>query len=139
MFLAMIKKEEEIFGLLFLGDGATIPRCPLLNILASAKKIPVDVLEIVNCQGHLADGNKKDAAFICNRFLNHMTETDLGKKLADIVMFDRDSNVPLVGNFLKVHYAPIRHSRRVINCVHYCKLTICQAKKYKARKKNLDE
>ena len=36
--LAMIKKEAAIFGLLFLGDGATILRCPLLNILFSAKK-----------------------------------------------------------------------------------------------------
>ena len=34
----MIKKEAEIFGLLFLGDGATISRCPLFNILASAKE-----------------------------------------------------------------------------------------------------
>ena len=42
--LAMIKKEVEIFGLLFLGDGATISRCPLLNILISAKNIPVTVL-----------------------------------------------------------------------------------------------
>ena len=55
----MIKKEAEISGLLFLGDGATVLRCPLLNILASGKKIPVSVLEIVDCQGHLADGNKK--------------------------------------------------------------------------------
>ena len=57
--LAMIKKEADIFGLLFLGDGSTILRCPLLNILASAKNIPVAVLEIIDCQGHLADGNKK--------------------------------------------------------------------------------
>ena len=42
--LAMIKKEADIFGLLFLGDGATISRCPLLNILDSAKNIPVAVL-----------------------------------------------------------------------------------------------
>ena len=35
--LAMIKKEAEIFGLLFLEDGATILRCQLLNILASGK------------------------------------------------------------------------------------------------------
>ena len=62
----MIKKEAEIFGLLFLGDGATISRYTLLNILASAKNIPVAVLEIVECQGHLAQGNKKDASFICN-------------------------------------------------------------------------
>ena len=56
---AMIKKEAEIFGLLFLGDGATISRCTLLNILASEKNIPVAVLGIVYCRGHLADGNKK--------------------------------------------------------------------------------
>ena len=42
--LVMIKKEAEISGLLLLGDGATILRCPLLNILASAKNIPVTVL-----------------------------------------------------------------------------------------------
>ena len=40
----MIKKEAEISGLLFLVDGATISRFPLLNIMASAKNIPVVVL-----------------------------------------------------------------------------------------------
>ena len=64
----MIRKEAEIFGLLFLGDGATISRCPLLNILFSEKNIPFSVMEIIDSQGHLADGNKKDATFICNIF-----------------------------------------------------------------------
>ena len=41
--LAMIKKEAEIFGLLFLGDGAIISICPLLNILYSGKNILVTV------------------------------------------------------------------------------------------------
>ena len=58
MSLEKIKKEAEIFGFLFLGDGATISIFPLLNIRASAKKIWVAVLEIVDCQGHLAVGNK---------------------------------------------------------------------------------
>ena len=57
----MIQKEADIFGLLFLGYGATISRCHLLNILASAKNIPVAVLENFDCQGHLDRGNKKDA------------------------------------------------------------------------------
>ena len=70
--LAMIKKEAKIFGLLFLVDGATISRCPLLNILAFVKNIPFSVLWIVDCQGNLADGNKKDGTFIYNRFLNHV-------------------------------------------------------------------
>ena len=55
--LAMIKKEAEIFGLLFLGDGATISRFPLLNIVASTKNIPVAILEIIDCRGHLNEGN----------------------------------------------------------------------------------
>ena len=35
--LSLIKKESDIFGLLFLGDGAIISRIPLLNILVSGK------------------------------------------------------------------------------------------------------
>ena len=81
----MIEKEAGIFGLLFLGDGATISRCPLLNILDSAKNIPVAVLEIIDCQGHLADGNKKDGTSICNRFLNQMKEIDPAKKISNII------------------------------------------------------
>ena len=65
--------------MLFLGDGSTISRRPLLNIIAYAKNIPVSVLENFDCQGHLADGNKKDTTFICNHFLNHMRDIDPGK------------------------------------------------------------
>ena len=61
-----------IFGLLFLGDGAIISIFPLLNILVSGENIPFVVLEIVDCQGDLADDNKKDGIFICNQFLKHM-------------------------------------------------------------------
>ena len=72
----MIKNEAEIFGFLFLGDGARISRCQLLNILDSTKNIPISALEIVYFQGHLADGNKKDGKFINNQFLNSMREID---------------------------------------------------------------
>ena len=48
-----------MFGLLFLGDGATIYSIPLLNILVSGKNIPLAVLELVDLQGHSADGGKR--------------------------------------------------------------------------------
>ena len=35
--LSLIKKESDIFGLLFVGDCATISRIPLLNIFVSGK------------------------------------------------------------------------------------------------------
>ena len=59
MNLSLIEKESDICGLLFLGDGATISIIPLLNILVSGENIPVAVLELVDCQGHLADGGEK--------------------------------------------------------------------------------
>ena len=82
MNLEMIKKEAKIFELLFLGDGATISRCPLLDILDYSKNIPVSVLEIVDCQVHLADENKKDITFLYNQFLKHMKEFDPAKTLS---------------------------------------------------------
>ena len=115
--LAMIKKEADIFGLLFLGDGATISRCPLLNILASAKSITVAVLEIVYFQGHLSQGNKKYASFICNQFLKHLKAIDPRKKLTDVIMFDGSSNVQLGGKLLKVHYPKLTVMRGVEHTV----------------------
>ena len=90
--------------MLFLGYGATISRCPLLNILASEENIPVAVLEIFDCQGHLTDGNRKDITFVCYQFLKHMKEIDPSKTLSDIVMFDEASNIQLAWGILKVRY-----------------------------------
>ena len=56
MNLSLIEKESDIFGLLFLGDGATISRIPSLNIFVSGKNLPVAILELVDCRGHLAYG-----------------------------------------------------------------------------------
>ena len=87
--------------MLFLGDGATISRFPLLIILDYGENIPLSVLEIVYFQDRLANSNKKDGTFICNRLLKHMKEIDPTKKLPDIVMFYGASNVQLVGRLLK--------------------------------------
>ena len=97
-----MKKESEIFGFLFLGDGATIYRVPLLNILVSAKDLPVAILELVDCQGHLADGGINNGTFICNIFLDHFKRIDPHKSVADVIMFDGASNVQLAGELLKI-------------------------------------
>ena len=56
--LSLTKKESDIFGFLFIVDGATISIIPVLNIF------PVAVLELVDCQGHLSDGGENDGTFI---------------------------------------------------------------------------
>ena len=113
----MIKKKAETFWLLFLGEGATISRCPLLNILDSAKNIPVTILEIFYFQGCLADVNKKYGTFIYNQFLKRMKEKYPAKTLSDIVMFDGASNMKLTGRLLKVYYPKLTVMRVVEHTV----------------------
>ena len=77
------------------------------------ENIPVALLAIVDCQGYLADGNKKYGTFTCNQFLKHMKEIDPTKKLSDIVMFDGASNVQLAIRLFKVNYTKLTVMRGV--------------------------
>ena len=90
--------------MLFLGDGATVSRIPLLNILVSGKNLPVAVLELVDYQVHLEDGETKNASFVCNRFLDQFKIIYPHKSIIDVIMFDGASNVQLAGELLKIHY-----------------------------------
>ena len=78
-----------------------------MNILVSGGNLPVAVLELVDFQGHLAYGGKKDGTFICNRFLEHIRKIDPHKSVIDVVMFYGASNVQLAGELLKIHYSKI--------------------------------
>ena len=85
--MSLIEKQSETFGFLYLGEGATISRVPLLNILVSETNIPVAVLELVDCQAHLAYGRINNGTFKCNRFLDHFKRIDLHKSITDVIMF----------------------------------------------------
>ena len=102
---------------LFLGDGATISRVPLLNILVSEKNLPVALLELVDSQGHLADGGTKNATFICNIFIDHFKRIDPHKSIIDVIMFDGASNVQLADELLKIRYPKITVMRGVKHTV----------------------
>ena len=86
--LILIKKDSDIFGLLFLGNGTTTSRVPLLNLLVSGGNLPVAVLKLVDCQGHLVDGEGNNGIFICNIFLEKIKIIDPHKSITDVVMFD---------------------------------------------------
>lgn len=67
-----LNKDIDIFGVSFYGDGATIKKLPLINILASGAHIPACVIEIVDCSKHLEGGGKKDASYISSLFRPHI-------------------------------------------------------------------
>ena len=50
-------------------DVTTISITPFLKKKESGENIPVAISVIVDCQGHLANGGKKNGTLLCNRFL----------------------------------------------------------------------
>ena len=105
--LSLIEKESDIFGLLFLVEGAAISRIPILKFLVSGNNIPVAVLEIFDCQVHLVDGGGKYGCFICTISLDHIRKIDPRKSITDGVMLYGASNDNISGELLKMHYLKV--------------------------------
>jgi hypothetical protein len=53
--------QADTNGLCLLGDGATVKRMPVVNVLSAGVHNPAGVPEIAECTGHIESGGKKDA------------------------------------------------------------------------------
>ncbi|KAL3764415.1 hypothetical protein ACHAW5_001481 [Stephanodiscus triporus] len=51
--------DADIFGIAFFGDGATIHKCPLINLFASALHCPAVLINIIDCTARLVAGKRK--------------------------------------------------------------------------------
>jgi hypothetical protein len=102
--LERLSLQAGTFGLSLLGDGATVKRMQLVNMLVAGVHEPAGVLDIAECTGHIQGGGKKYAGFIAGLFLPHMTKIDPDKQLIDCVFIDGASNVQNAGNIMQVHY-----------------------------------
>ncbi len=69
--------DASLFGLKWIGDGATIKQMPLVNMLAMCGMAAPVVVSICDCTSHMVDGGKKDAEFIIEVFSNKVDEFDL--------------------------------------------------------------
>jgi hypothetical protein len=94
----------DTFGLKIYGDGAAIVKVPRMNILASSAGNPSCVLDVVNCTNHVAEGNKKDAFYICQLMLHHMYKIDPDKTMFDLIAFDGATNVQKAAILIKQHF-----------------------------------
>ncbi len=92
------------FGIGIFGDGATIVKVPMMNILACSAGNPSCVLDVVDCTDHVAEGNKKDAFFICQQMLPRMRQIDPEKNLFDLIAFDGAANVQKAGALIEQHF-----------------------------------
>ncbi len=73
---AALLKEAQTIGLAFLGDGATVKRMALLNILAMCADTPPTTVSIQDCTMHMQDCGKKDASYIASLFANEVIKFD---------------------------------------------------------------
>ena len=81
------------FGITIFGDGATIRKIPLINMLGSNPEQTSCMLDIVDCSQHMSEGGKKDAWYIAKKILPVMREIDPNKELIDLVVFDGAANI----------------------------------------------
>ena len=125
--------HAETFGLMLLGDGATVKRMPLINIIASGVYCPVAVLAIADCTKQMAKGKTKSAEFIAQHlFVPHFAALDPEKKLIDMVAFDGAANVQKAGRALCEFYprcTVIHGGEHVVSlvCGDICKLPVIYA------------
>lgn len=112
-------KEADVYGLAFFGDGATVRKTPLINILASSVHQPVACLRIVDCSSHLERDGIKDATYISELFMPHIAEMEESvPKCTDLVIFDGASNVQKAGALLEAkfpHLSVIHGAEHVIS------------------------
>ena len=84
------------------GDGATVRKMPLINILAAGGNCPSGLLEIVDCSQHMASGGKKTAEYIAGLMEPHVER--LGKENVDLFLFDGAANVQKAGRLMAINY-----------------------------------
>ena len=98
--------DGEKFGISMLGDGATISKMPLINILCMAGDNPPIVAGIHDCTEHMSEGGKKDARYIAEIFDEMVERIDPGKKLGlvDAFVMDGASNVQKAAEILAISH-----------------------------------
>ena len=102
-----LHKEARLFGLSFYGDGATVCKMSLINIMASGVHERSAVLDIVDTTQHLSEGGIKDAEYIANLFVDHINDIDPKHMHVDSIFFDGAANVQKAGKILAVKFPSI--------------------------------
>ena len=103
-------QTANVFGLSIFGDGATIKKMPLINVIAAGVHNPSAVLDIVD-----TTGNSKNATYIAELFLNQINSLEQeyrnmypGKEgVVDLAIFDGARNIQNAGTLMEQWYRKI--------------------------------
>lgn len=107
-----LTEDIDVFGVSVYGDGATVRRMPLLNLMAAGVHNPQAVLDVVDCTERLQEGGKKDGEYVANLFLHHIQKLEYDKKkqvrgVVDLAFFDGASNMQKAGAIMAAKFPRI--------------------------------
>ena len=88
-----IERDADLLGLTIYGDGATIDKRPMINIMMASAYNPQALCDVIDCSDHMADGGIKDARFLSSKYIPVMQKFDPYGERYDTVVFDGASNV----------------------------------------------
>ncbi len=57
--MRLLLKESKVFGIALFGNGATVQKIPLMNVLGSSPNNPIALLDIVDCTSKMEKGGKE--------------------------------------------------------------------------------
>jgi Protein of unknown function (DUF 659) len=102
---SLLGTHADVFGITIFGDGATVRKMPLVNILASGAFCPAGLLEISDASSHMAKGGIKNAEYIAALMKPHVEK--LGANNVDLCLMDGASNVQNGAKLLQLWYPKI--------------------------------
>ncbi len=97
-------KSADVFGLVFLGIGATVKRISVMNIIALCMGTPPITISIHDCTKHMQEGGKKDATYVAPLFEDKVREYNTNNTLTNMFFFDGTSNVQKAGEILAAKF-----------------------------------
>ena len=101
---SLILKNADVYGLTWLGVGATIHQMPLIYILTICGDVPPVVVSIHDYTTHMAAGRKKDTPYTSDLFKEQIVKLDKEKIFTNLVFFDGTANVQKAGRMLNAKY-----------------------------------
>ncbi len=95
-----IERDADLLGLTIYGDGATIDKRPMINVMTASAYNPQALCDVIDCSDYMADGGIKDARYICSKYIPVMQKFDPDGNRYDMVVFDGASNVQKGGEVI---------------------------------------
>ena len=103
-----LTKDAKTFGIAVYGDGATVKRQPLVNVMASGAYDHTAVLDIYNCGPQSMRGQKKDGEFLAKITMQAMKPLeDKVPGCVDLSIWDGAASVQLGSNIMAAHYPTV--------------------------------